>query len=194
LLNHEERARPLVDQPLRGALSEQATDRRVPARTEHQEVREHRDLLVVGSTRQADYGHATLGDAAAELLSRLECPLAIAPSGLQDEPCARLERIGVVFDATPEADAAIALARSLALAAGAELRVRQLIDTTPRRATQPLQGREKADYEKLYDAAQSPDEVQRQSGRGQHEHDPQHPTHGRRRQRDTHRVEPFVAL
>ncbi len=30
--------------------------------------REHRDLLVLGSTRHAEYGHATLGDAAAELL------------------------------------------------------------------------------------------------------------------------------
>jgi hypothetical protein len=38
LLDHEERARRLVDQPLRGALSEKATDRRVPTRTEHQEV------------------------------------------------------------------------------------------------------------------------------------------------------------
>lgn len=55
--------------------------------------REHRDLLVVGSTRRAEYGHATLGDEAAELLSRLGCPLAIAPRGMQDDPCARLERI-----------------------------------------------------------------------------------------------------
>ena len=102
--------------------------------------REHRDLLVVGSTRHAKYGHATLGDAAAELLSHLECPLAIAPRRMQDNPSARLERIGVAFDGTPESEAAVALARSLALATGADLRVRQLIDTTPRRATQALQG------------------------------------------------------
>jgi nucleotide-binding universal stress UspA family protein len=102
--------------------------------------REHRDLLVVGSTLHAEHGHATLGDAAAELLSRLECPLAIAPGGMRDDPGARLERIGVAFDATPESEAAVALARSLAFAAGADLRVRQLIDTTPRRATEALQG------------------------------------------------------
>jgi len=102
--------------------------------------REHRDLLVVGSTRHAKYGHATLGDTAAELLAHLECPLAVAPRGMQADPGARLDRIGVVFDATPEAEAAVALARSLALATGAELRVRQLIDTTPRCATQALQG------------------------------------------------------
>lgn len=102
--------------------------------------REHRDLLIVGSTRQAEYGHATLGDAAGELLSRLECPLAIAPRGLQDDPDARLERIGVAFDATAASEAAVALARSLALAAGAEVRVRHVTDTTPRGATQALHG------------------------------------------------------
>jgi len=100
--------------------------------------REHRDLLVVGSTRRAEYGHATLGDAAAELLSHSTCPLAIAPRGMEDDPGARLERIGVAFDATPESEAAVALARSLALAAGADLRVRRVIDTTPRGATEAL--------------------------------------------------------
>jgi nucleotide-binding universal stress UspA family protein len=98
--------------------------------------REHRDLLVVGSARQAEYGHATVGDAADELLSHLEWPLAIAPRGLQDDPGARLERIGVAFDATPESEAAVALARSLALAAGAE--VPRPILIAPRSAHAPV--------------------------------------------------------
>jgi nucleotide-binding universal stress UspA family protein len=71
--------------------------------------REHRDLLVLGSTRHAEYGHVTLGDAGAELLSHLECPLAIAPRGMQDCSDLRFERIGVAADATPESQAAVGL-------------------------------------------------------------------------------------
>ena len=89
---------------------------------------EHRDLLVVGSTRRADYGHVGLGDVAGELLLRLECPLAIAPRGMQDRAGARLERIGVGFDATPESHAALGLAGSIALAADADLHVRGIVD------------------------------------------------------------------
>ena len=102
--------------------------------------RERRDLLVVGSARQAEYGQATLGDSAAELLSHLECPLAIAPRGMQNDRGARLERIGVAFDASPASDAALALARSLALAASAEVRLRRVTDTTPRGPTEALHG------------------------------------------------------
>ena len=89
---------------------------------------EHRDLLVLGSTRRADDGQVGLGNVADELMSHLECPLAIAPRGMQDDAGARLERIGVGFDATPESEAALSLAGSIALAAGADLRVRGVVD------------------------------------------------------------------
>jgi nucleotide-binding universal stress UspA family protein len=89
---------------------------------------EHRDLLVLGSTRRADYGQVGLGNVADELLSHLECPLAIAPRGMQDDAGAPLERIGVGFDATPESEAALSLAGAIALAAGADLRVRGVVD------------------------------------------------------------------
>jgi nucleotide-binding universal stress UspA family protein len=89
---------------------------------------EHRDLVVLGSTRRADDGQVGLGNVADELVSRLECPLAIAPRGVQDDAGARLERIGVGFDATPESEAALRLAGSIALAAGAYLRVRGVVD------------------------------------------------------------------
>ena len=90
--------------------------------------REHRDLLVVGSSRHAADGHARLGSNAGELLSHLECPLAISPRGMQDRAGARLERIGVGFDATPESYAALGLAGSIALAADATLHVRGIVD------------------------------------------------------------------
>jgi nucleotide-binding universal stress UspA family protein len=94
---------------------------------------EHRDLLVLGSTRRADYGHAGLGNVAGDLLSHLECPLAIVPRGLQDVADARLERIGVGFDGTPESEATLSLAGSIARAAGADLHVRGIVDDrTPR--------------------------------------------------------------
>lgn len=88
----------------------------------------HRDLLVVGSTRRADYGQVALGDVADELLPHLECPLAVAPRGMRDAAEARLERIGVGFDATPESEAALDVAGSIALAAGAELHVRGVVE------------------------------------------------------------------
>jgi hypothetical protein len=68
-------------------------------------------------------------------LSHLECPLAVAPRGMQDDPGARLERIGVGFDATPESEAALSLAGSIALAADADLRVRGVVDDQVARAT-----------------------------------------------------------
>jgi len=89
---------------------------------------EHRDLLVIGSTRHANYGQVGLGNMADGLLSHLECPLAVAPRGMRDDADARLERVGVGFDATRESEAALALAGLIARAAGADLFVRGLVD------------------------------------------------------------------
>ena len=101
-------------------------------------LREHRDLLVMGSTRRAVCGHAALGDTTAELLSRAPCPVAVAPRGMEDDAGARLERVGVASDASPESEAAVALARSLARGAGADLRVRHLDHATPGAAAEAL--------------------------------------------------------
>ncbi len=90
--------------------------------------REHRDLLVVGSGRRAGDGHVRLGERAQDLLHHLECPLAIAPRGVSNRGQPRLERIGVGFDDGPQARAALEWAGSLALAAGAQLEVRGVID------------------------------------------------------------------
>ncbi|MBV8220615.1 MAG: universal stress protein [Solirubrobacterales bacterium] len=89
---------------------------------------EHRDLLVVGSAKNADAGRVRLGKSAGELLGHLECPLAIAPSGFQAQTQRRLDRIGVGFDDSPESRAALDLAASIASAAGATLKVRGAID------------------------------------------------------------------
>jgi len=77
--------------------------------------REHHDLLVVGSGRDAADGRVAVGHTARGLLGRLECPLAMAPLGLRDRSKRRLERVGVGFDGWPEARAAVGLAGSIAL-------------------------------------------------------------------------------
>ena len=89
---------------------------------------EHRDLLVVGSARNADTGRVRLGRSAGDLLGRLECPLAIAPSGFEQHTKKRLDRLGVGFDDSPESRAALDLAVSIASTAGATLEVRGAID------------------------------------------------------------------
>ena len=89
---------------------------------------DHRDLLVVGSARDSDAGRTGLGRSARELLGHLECPLAIAPAGIRETENLALKRIGVGFDRSPESQAALALARSIASAAGAAVEVRDVVD------------------------------------------------------------------
>jgi Universal stress protein family len=99
------------------------------ARALHRVVsREHRDLLVVRSSRQAPNGRVRIGKRTRQLLCHFESRLAIAPRGMQTRPEVRFRRIGVGYDAGPETDAALAIAGSIALAAKAELHVRAVVD------------------------------------------------------------------
>ena len=99
------------------------------ARALHRVVRrEHRDLLVVGSSRHAPNGRVRIGKRTRQLLCHFESALAIAPRGMHAKPEVRFRRIGVGYDASPEADAALATAGSIALAAKAELHVRAVVD------------------------------------------------------------------
>jgi nucleotide-binding universal stress UspA family protein len=93
----------------------------------HVARREHRDVLVVGAGRRAREGHVGLGSRAAELLERLECPLAIVPRGMRARE-RRLERIGVGFEDEPNARAAVELAESIARASHVELVMCAAID------------------------------------------------------------------
>jgi nucleotide-binding universal stress UspA family protein len=89
--------------------------------------RQHRDLLVVGSSRQAPEGHVRISKRTRQLLCQFECALAIAPRGMHSNPDVQLKRIGVGYDGEPESAAALALAGSIA-GAGAELHVRAVVD------------------------------------------------------------------
>jgi nucleotide-binding universal stress UspA family protein len=90
--------------------------------------RHHRDLLVVGSSRHAVEGHVRIATRTRQLLGEFHCALAIAPLGLHTQPEPTLRRIGVGYDGGREAEAALALAGQVALAAGAELHVRGVVD------------------------------------------------------------------
>lgn len=110
-----------------GARTLAETDLSIPRALQRVVRREHRDLLVLGSSRQAPVGRVRIGKRTRQLLCHFECPLAIAPRGMHSEPDIRLKRIGVGYDGGPESEAALALAGSMACA-GAELHVRGVVD------------------------------------------------------------------
>jgi nucleotide-binding universal stress UspA family protein len=113
-----------------------ATDARLVVSTDHSVARalhrvvrdEHRDLLVVGSSRHAPAGHVRIGKRTRQLLCHFECALAIAPRGLHQLGDVGFKRIGVGYDGSPESHAALAWARSVAVGCGADLCVRGVVD------------------------------------------------------------------
>lgn len=78
------------------------------------------ELIVVGSGHRGRVGRVLAGTVGTRLLHGSPCPVAIAPRGLAAEPI-ELERIGVGYDGTPEAELALAWAEKLARAVGARL-------------------------------------------------------------------------
>ena len=103
------------------------TDWSVPRALERVVQREHRDLIVLGSSRRGPEGSVRIGSRTRQLLSHSRCALAVAPRGLSDRPARGLARLGVGYDGAPESEAALALA-PLAVSAGATLSVRAVVD------------------------------------------------------------------
>lgn len=128
---HEQATNTLIE--TRDAFAPAAT---YTVRTDHSVARalhrvvlqQHRDLLVVGSSRHACKGHVRIGKRTRQLLCRFECVLAVAARGVHAEDDFSLRRIGVGYDDSPESQAALAWAGELAAAAGAELHVRGVVD------------------------------------------------------------------
>lgn len=88
----------------------------------------HRDLVVVGSSRDGDQGEVSLSSRTRQLVEDLHCALAIAPRGLSQQPELQLTRIGVGYDGGEEALAALAAADRIAAGAGADLVLHGVID------------------------------------------------------------------
>jgi nucleotide-binding universal stress UspA family protein len=71
------------------------------------------DLIVVGSSARGRLGRIALGDDTREALNGAPCTVAIARRGYVDQPVPILN-IGVGYDGSPEAEAALAAARAIA--------------------------------------------------------------------------------
>jgi len=111
-----------------GARTIVETDWSVSRALERVAEREHRDLIVVGSSRRGPEGRVRIGTLTRQLLNDSRCALAVAPRGFSEQASRRISRVGVGYDGAPESDAALAAAGSLARRAGATLRVRGVVD------------------------------------------------------------------
>ena len=92
--------------------------------------RHHGGLIVVGSAHRGPIGRVLAGDVTRGTLHGAECPVIVAPTGFADRDLP-LQTIGVGFDGSPESRAAVALARDIAAAAGARLKVIRVLEPPP---------------------------------------------------------------
>jgi nucleotide-binding universal stress UspA family protein len=102
-----------------------------PGRALHLAAKRHQaDLIVVGSAHRGAIGRVLAGDVTMGTLHGAECPVVVAPRGFAERG-SQLRTIGVGFDGSPEARAATELARELATAAGARLKVIRVLEPPP---------------------------------------------------------------
>jgi nucleotide-binding universal stress UspA family protein len=88
------------------------------------------DLLVVGSCSRGILGRVFIGNDTRESLNGASCAVAVAPHGYA-ESNASFKTVGVGYNATPEADAALAVARGLAARYGATVRALTAVNPIP---------------------------------------------------------------
>jgi len=93
---------------------------------------EHADLVVVGSSHRGAIGRVLLGTTAERLLHGAPCAVAVAPRGYRSGP---IRRIGVAYNGSPEAEAALHAAEALAVELRAALTVYCVVEPTPPSAT-----------------------------------------------------------
>jgi nucleotide-binding universal stress UspA family protein len=75
------------------------------------------DLVVIGSSRHGDPGRIRLERTAGRLLQGAPCAVAVAPGGLRE--IESFHHVGVAYDASPEARAALVIAYDIAARSGA---------------------------------------------------------------------------
>ncbi|MHB8490747.1 MAG: universal stress protein [Solirubrobacteraceae bacterium] len=98
-----------------------------PGRGLHEQAeRQHADLLVVGSSARGALGRAMLGDDTRAALNGASCAVAVAPSGYAERPTP-FAKIGVAYNTSPESEAALALAHTLATATRANVQVLEVV-------------------------------------------------------------------
>ena len=95
----------------------------------HEVAAEHADLLALGSSRRVGDGRAGVGRTGRQVLHGAACAVAIAAHGISARAAPfALRRVVVGVDRSPEAEAALELARPLAAAAGAQLTAVAVVD------------------------------------------------------------------
>jgi nucleotide-binding universal stress UspA family protein len=91
---------------------------------------EQAGVIVLGHTHRQHLARVLSGTAR-RVLRSTPCPIAIAPSGYAGRAPAAIRRIGAGYEPTPEATAALTLARDLAARAGGDLRAVDPRDRSP---------------------------------------------------------------
>jgi nucleotide-binding universal stress UspA family protein len=84
---------------------------------------EHADLMIVGSSHTGRMGRVAPGSTGERLLHGAPCAVAIVPDGYAGRTEQPIRRIGVAYDGSDEATAAVAAAIELARALTAELEI-----------------------------------------------------------------------
>jgi nucleotide-binding universal stress UspA family protein len=84
------------------------------------------DLLVVGSCKRGVLGRMLIGDDTRASLHGASCAVAVAPHGYS-EHAAAIRTIGLAYNGTPEAEAALAVARGLAAHYGAAIQALMVV-------------------------------------------------------------------
>lgn len=98
-----------------------------PGRGLHEQAEEQGcDLLVVGSCSHGAFGRAMLGDDTRGALNGAPCAVAIAPLGYA-EHSTPIAKIGVAYNASPESEAALTMAHSLAAANRASVHALEVV-------------------------------------------------------------------
>jgi nucleotide-binding universal stress UspA family protein len=91
-------------------------------------VREGASLIVIGSSHRSGVGRVLAGTTAERLLHGAPCPVAVAPKGLHDHEAKPIATIGVAYNGSEEAKAALVGATALARSLGATLRIIDVLD------------------------------------------------------------------
>jgi nucleotide-binding universal stress UspA family protein len=89
---------------------------------------EHADLVVIGSSHHGPIGRVAPGATAERLLTGAPCAVAVAPRGYAGTD---VRRLGVAYDGSPEAEAALRAAEALALERNAALTCYCVVEPPP---------------------------------------------------------------
>jgi nucleotide-binding universal stress UspA family protein len=96
---------------------------------------ERPDVLVLGSTHRGPLGRILIGGVAESLLHGSPRPVGVAPRGFAERPREGLRTLGVAYDGSPSAVAALAAAGELAAATGAGIRLLAVAEPAGLRAS-----------------------------------------------------------